>query len=43
MDGTRVYRNRAEFRKLLASVFKGMIRFPSHFWDVMMEALSEKE
>jgi hypothetical protein len=43
MDRTRVYHNRDEFRKLLESVFKGMIKFPPYFWDVIMDALSDKE
>ena len=43
MDGSRVYHDRDEFRKLLESVFKGFIRIPPHFWDVMMDALSERE
>jgi hypothetical protein len=41
--GTRIYRDRDEFRRLLESVFKGFIRIPPYFWDVLMEALSEKE
>ena len=28
MDGRRIYHDRDEFRKLLESVFKGMIKFP---------------
>ncbi len=43
MDGKRVYHDRDEFRKLLESVFKGMIRMPPYFWDVMMDALSEED
>jgi hypothetical protein len=43
MDGRRIYHDRVGFRKLLESVFKGFIRFPDHFWGVMMEALSDKE
>ena len=43
MDGRRIYHDRDEFRKLLESVFKGMIKFPPYFWDVMMDALSEEE
>jgi hypothetical protein len=43
MDGRRIYRDRDEFRRLLESVFKGFIRFPPYFWDVLMDALSEKE
>jgi hypothetical protein len=43
MDGKRVYNDRNEFRKLLESVFKGFLRIPPHFWDVMMDALSERE
>jgi hypothetical protein len=43
MDGRRVYHDRDEFRTLLESVFKGFIRIPPHFWDVMMDALSERE
>jgi type I restriction enzyme M protein len=43
MDGRRIYHDQDEFRKLLESVFKGMIKFPPYFWDVMMDALSEEE
>ena len=43
MDGSRVYHDRDEFRRLLESVFKGFIRFPPYFWDVLMDALSERE
>jgi hypothetical protein len=43
MDGSRVYHDRVEFRRLLESVFKGFIRFPPYFWDVLMDALSERE
>ena len=43
MDGKRVYHDRDEFRKLLESVFKGLIRMPPYFWEVMMDALSERE
>lgn len=43
MGGSRVYQDRDEFRRLLESVFKGMIRMPPYFWDVMMDALSEEE
>ena len=43
MDGRRIYHDRDEFRRLLESVFKGFIRFPPYFWDVLMDALSEKE
>jgi hypothetical protein len=43
MDGSRIYHNRDEFRRLLESVFKGFIRFPPYFWDVLMDALSERE
>ena len=43
MDGTRIYRNRDEFRRLLESAFKGLMKLPPYFWDVMMDALSEKE
>jgi hypothetical protein len=43
MDGRRVYHDRDEFRKLLESVFKGFIRIPPYFWDMMMDALSEQE
>jgi hypothetical protein len=39
MDGTKVYHDRHEFRKLLESVFKGFTRFPDHFWNVMIDAL----
>jgi hypothetical protein len=42
MDGSRVYHDRDEFRRLLESVFKGFIRFPPYFWDALMDALSEK-
>ena len=40
MDGTRIYRDRDEFRRLLESVFKGFIRFPPYFLEVMIDALS---
>src|SRR5271166_4474037 len=43
MDGRRIYHDRDEFRKLLESVFKGFVKFPPYFWDVMMDALSEEE
>ena len=43
MDGSRVYHDRDEFRRLLESAFKGLMKLPPYFWDVMMEALSEKE
>jgi hypothetical protein len=43
MDGRRIYHDRDEFRRLLESAFKGFLRIPPYFWDVMMEALSEKE
>ena len=43
MDGTRIYHDRHAFRKLLESVFKGFIKFPDQFWDVMIDALSEME
>jgi hypothetical protein len=43
MDGTRIYHDRDEFRKLLESVFKGFIRFPDRFWDVMMNTLMDQE
>jgi hypothetical protein len=41
MDGRRVYHDRNEFRRVLESAFKGFLRIPPYFWDVMMEALSE--
>jgi hypothetical protein len=43
MDGSRVYRNRGEFRKLLESAFKGLMKLRPYFWDVMMDALSDQE
>jgi hypothetical protein len=43
MDGRRVYHDRDEFRQKLESLFRGFIRFPDYFWDVLMEALFEKE
>ena len=43
MDGTRIYRNRDEFSRLLESAFKGLMKLPPYFWDVMMDALSEEE
>jgi hypothetical protein len=43
MDGTRVYHDRDEFRRLLESAFKGLMKLPPYFWDVMMDALSEEE
>jgi hypothetical protein len=41
MDGRRIYHDRDEFRQKLESIFKGIIRFPDYFWDVLMDALSE--
>ena len=43
MDGRRVYHDRDEFRRLLESAFKGLMKLPPYFWDVMMDALSEEE
>jgi hypothetical protein len=43
MDGRRIYRDRGEFRQKLESLFRGFIRFPDYFWDVMMKALSESD
>ena len=43
MDGRRVYHDRDEFRRLLESAFKGLMKLPPYFWDVMMDALSEGE
>jgi hypothetical protein len=43
MDGRRIYHDRDEFRQKLGSLFRGFIRFPDYFWDVMMDALSDKE
>jgi hypothetical protein len=43
MDGSRVYHDKDEFRKLLGSAFKGLMKLPPYFWDVMMEALSDQE
>ena len=43
MDGRRIYHDRQEFRRLLESVFKGFIKFPDHFWGIMMDALSDQE
>ena len=43
MDGRRIYRDREEFRQKLESLFRGFITFPDYFWDVLMNALSEKE
>jgi hypothetical protein len=43
MDGSRVYHDRDEFRRLLESAFKGLMKLPPYFWDVMMEALSDQE
>jgi hypothetical protein len=43
MDGRRIYHDRDEFLQKLEALFKGMIRFPSYFWDVMMDALSERD
>jgi hypothetical protein len=43
MDERRVYHDRDEFRQKLESLFRGFVRFPDYFWDVLMEALSEKE
>jgi hypothetical protein len=43
MDGRRVYHDRDEFRRLLESAFKGLMKLPPYFWDVMMDALSEED
>jgi len=43
MDGTRVYRNRVEFRKVLEKLFKGFVKFPAPFWKVMLDALSQRD
>ena len=43
MDGTRIYRNRPEFRKVLEKLFKGFVKFPSPFWKVLLDALSERD
>jgi hypothetical protein len=43
MEGSRVYHHRDEFRRLLESAFKGLMKLPPYFWDVMMEALSDQE
>jgi hypothetical protein len=43
MDGTRVYHNRDEFRRQLGFLFKGFIMFPDHFWNLMMDALSDED
>jgi hypothetical protein len=43
MDGRRIYRDREEFREKLESLFRGFIRFPDYFWDVLMDALSEPD
>lgn len=42
MDGSCVYHDRDEFRRRLESVFKGFIRIPPYFWEVMMDALSKE-
>jgi hypothetical protein len=41
MDGTRIYYEKDEFRRLLQLVFNGFIRFPDDFWGVMIQALSD--
>ncbi len=43
MDGSRVYRNRDGFRKILEKLFKGFIKFPAPFWKVLLDALSERD
>jgi hypothetical protein len=43
MDGRRVYHDRDEFRRLLESAFKGLMKLPPYFWEVMMDALSDQE
>ena len=43
MDGTRVYRDPHEFHLKLESLFRGFIRFPDYFWEVLMDALSEPD
>ncbi len=43
MDGTRIYHDRHEFRRMLESAFKGLMKLPPYFWDVMMNALSDQE
>jgi type I restriction enzyme M protein len=43
MDKARVYRNRAEFRRILEGVFKGFLKVPASFWKVLLEALSERD
>jgi hypothetical protein len=43
MDGRRVYHDRDEFRQNLESLFRGFIKFPDYFWDVLMDALSEPD
>jgi hypothetical protein len=43
MDGRCIYHDREEFRLKLESLFRGFIRLPDYFWDVLMDALSEPE
>jgi type I restriction enzyme M protein len=43
MDGKKVYRNRGTFRKVLESAFKGLMKLPTPFWKVMLDALSERD
>lgn len=43
MDGTRLYRNRAEFRTVLEKLFKGFLKFPAPFGKVLLDALSERD
>ncbi len=43
MDATRIYRNRDKFRKVLESAFQGMMKLPTAFWKVMLDALSERD
>jgi hypothetical protein len=43
MDGRRIYRDREEFRQKLESLFRGFIKFPDYFWEVLMDALSEPD
>lgn len=43
MDGSRIFHDRDEFRRKLEALFKGFIRFPDDFWDVLIDGLSEED
>jgi hypothetical protein len=43
MDGRRIYHDLDEFRRLLESAIKGLMRLPPYFWDVMIDALMDQK